>query len=240
MKRELLYFLGGAMIGGISAGAGTYIYTKKKFEKVVNDELAKIRKEHEKKVADIYDNNLVMKKPTQEEVKAEEEALCKSEEIVPITKVDYAAYSKEKDAIDENHNFEGEPNGDDACDEDLDDIQERGRARVYPVEDESKIPYVIDNDEIDSSYDIVSLTYYERDESLADDQTQELVQAADTVSNELLEQFVNSNEDSILICKESDSTVYEVTRYPGSYSEEVLGLPADEGGGKDGSYIDTE
>lgn len=220
MKKEVLYFLGGLVLGGITAGIATYAYTKKKFEKVVNDELNKIRKDADQKVTDIYDQNLVAKKPTQEELKAEEDALKAGAK--PITKIDYAAYAKEKPSIDEDGKLEGEP--------DIYDGPEIG-----PLEDDSRIPYVISAEDVESKYDIVSLTYYERDGTLADDQTLDIVPAEDTVSTKLLNEFINSEEDDILICKESQSTVYEITRYLGSYSEEVLGLH-DEGGEEDGDY----
>ena len=83
------------------------------------------------------------------------------------------------------------------------------------------------------------LTYYEKDRTLADDVSAQIVLPQDTISEKLLDQFIRGGEDQTYICRDSHSTVYEVTRYPGSYSEEVLGLLDDYGGVEDGGDIDT-
>lgn len=227
MKREILIFIGGFAIGGCSIGIGVYHYTKKKYEDIVNKELEKLRSDA---IRVVSKEHMVVKMPTEEEIKEEENAL---KELADISKervepVNYAAFSKLKK--DENNVLEiEEPDGEDNYE----------ASRLYPVEDEAKIPYVIDEDEIEPDYDIVCLTYYEGDKALADDVSTEIVLPEDTISVELLDQFVCSDLDQIYICKESHSTVYEVTRYSGSYSREILGLPNDYGGNENGGEFDT-
>lgn len=229
MKKELLYLFGGVLIGGAGGAAAGYILTKRKYEQKINEELDRIKEKAENDVEqakidtinDIAEENLIVKKPTEEELKEEERVLNdirKSPEPV-----NYTSFYSER---------EEEPNGDDICDEDI-------GSELYPVEDEAKIPYFIDEDAIDATYDVVCLTYYEADHTLADDVSTQIVLPEDTISVNLLNQFVESDEDQTYICRESHSTVYEVTRYPGSYSQEILGLPNDYGGGEDGSDIDT-
>ena len=226
MKKEILYFVGGVLIGGSAGGYAGYILTKKKYEKKINEELDKLKDQNRKDVEqakkdvldDISEEHLIVKKPSEEELKDEAQALINTVDKF----VNYSSYYSEKE----------EPNGDDTCDEDIAD-------ELYPVEDEDKIPYFIDEDAIESSYDIVCLTYYEKDRTLADDVSAQIVLPQDTISEKLLDQFVRGGEDQTYICRDSHSTVYEVTRYPGSYSEEVLGLLDDYGGVEDGGDIDT-
>ena len=80
MKKELWYLIGGIALGG-SVGSGvSYILTKKKYEKIVNDELHKIRESAVNKVMDDISNGEVMivKKPTLEEKEEEEKTLVKA------------------------------------------------------------------------------------------------------------------------------------------------------------------
>ena len=232
MKKELLYLAGGILIGGASGASIAYILTKRKYEKKINEELDRIKEKAKNDVDQakidaintIAKENLIVKKPTVEELKEEERVLRDAYERQPKKEpVDYSKFYSRNEEV---------PNGDDTCDEDI-------GSELYPVEDEDKIPYFIDEDAIDGTYDIVCLTYYEADHTLADDVSAQIVLPEDTVSVKLLDQFVNSDEDQTYICRDSHSTVYEITRYPGSYSQEILGLPDEYGGGEDGSDIDT-
>lgn len=230
MRKEVVYLVGGIFAGSSFTGMLTYHLLKDDYERRMNIELDKLKKLNEKQVAeakakaitDISEDHIIIKKPTKEELEEEEKAITTFQES---KKVDYTAYSKPE-----------EPNGDDACDEDI--LEEEYVSKLYPVEDEDRIPYVIDEDAIESKYDIVTLTFFEGDGTLVDDITGSIVLPEDTISIELLNQFSRSDRDVTYICKESHSTVYEVTKYSGSYSEE-LGIPDYYGGEKDGDYIDT-
>ena len=92
-------------------------------------------------------------------------------------------------------------------------------------------PYIIDQDEFtqaDLEYNQNTLTYYEADGVLVDEQDQP-VPIAQTVGEKNL-QFGNASGDVNIVYIRNDSLEvdFEVCRSFGSYTEEVLGVPAPE------------
>lgn len=91
-----------------------------------------------------------------------------------------------------------------------------------------EIPYIIDHDEYMSAepgFEQVSLTYYEGDDTLADDQDKHIPLVDDVVGEDNLRFGYGSGDpNTVFIRNEKMSTDFEVTKSDGKYAHEVLGL----------------
>lgn len=95
-----------------------------------------------------------------------------------------------------------------------------------------RYPYIIHVDEFNensSDYDIVELTYYEGDEVLTNERDQPLPDAEEAIGIDHLGKFGHGSADPLTVYIRNDvrEVLYDVTRSPGLYSQEVHGIDPD-------------
>lgn len=96
-----------------------------------------------------------------------------------------------------------------------------------PVVEQISKPYVLPEDVyMESTFEKVTLTYYEGDDTLCDDQEVIIPEVTDLLGEEALVSFGVKSEDPdiVYIRNEKRGTDYEVVRVKKSYSVEVLQL----------------
>lgn len=105
---------------------------------------------------------------------------------------------------------------------------------TFDLEEEKKSrtkarPYVISHDEYfaaDLDYENISLTYYEEDDTLVNEQDNPVQQIDQMIGDEALGRFGHGSKDKNVVYVRNDrlETDFEVVRSNGSYVVEVLGL----------------
>jgi len=93
-------------------------------------------------------------------------------------------------------------------------------------------PYVIHQEEFEgdgTGYDRVSYTYYSVDDVLVDDSDTHPIPHADEIVGQNNLKFGHGSEDPniVYICNDRLQLLIEISRSPGSYEQEVLGLEND-------------
>lgn len=102
--------------------------------------------------------------------------------------------------------------------------------RKLPEVDDRSEPYAISIEqyhEENHDYDKVSLTYFEEDDTLVDENEHPIPDIEGTIGRKNLDLFGVESQDSniVYIRRENDATDLEVVRNKRSYTEIVLGLP---------------
>lgn len=109
------------------------------------------------------------------------------------------------------------------------DLQEE---KKYRTEDK---PYIITHDEFfeaEKDYETQSLTYFEVDDTLIDEQDKPIEDTDTVVGDDHFVRFGSGSQDKNIVYIRNDrmGVDYEITRSRGSYLEEVLGMPNEEPG----------
>ena len=202
--KSVIIFAAGAALGGLA----TWVVTKSHYEKVCQQEI-------ERRWKKISGNSSHTVKVTVEEDPVAEEMHDRNEDLVRKTATymnmarDYTSCYGKKDDI-----FEAE-----------------AVEREYPTENRFRPPYEIEAEEAGYGESLNTVTYYTKDEVLADDITSEALSIADTIGVEGLKLRLESNEEAIYIRNEKIGLDYEVLIKDGSYEEEmreINGLSDDE------------
>ena len=111
---------------------------------------------------------------------------------------------------------------------------------TFDLEEEIKYrtedaPYIITHDEYfagDKDYDMSSLTYYEKDDTLTDEHDKPLEETNKIVGDDHLVRFGSGSKDKNVVYVRNDrlGIDYEITRSRGSYLEDVLGMAEEDPG----------
>lgn len=111
---------------------------------------------------------------------------------------------------------------------------------TFDLEEEIKYrtedaPYIITHDEYfagDKDYDMSSLTYYEKDDTLTDEHDKPLEETDNIVGDDHLVRFGSGSKDKNVVYVRNDrlGIDYEITRSRGSYLEDVLGMVEEDPG----------
>lgn len=111
--------------------------------------------------------------------------------------------------------------------------------REHPTDEDDKQPYVISLEEYEAeemvemddgreypvrARDKITLTYYEKDDTLVLDQNGEVLDIEETVGNDALNRFGEYEKDTVYVRNDNLGADYEVVREHGSYSKDVLGF----------------
>lgn len=158
-------------VGAVAGGAATLKYTKDKYEKIANEEIAQMREYWKKKEKETIKTRGI--------VKSEEE----DEEELPNTP--YKGYDEEEEDVEEMYKPEV----------------------VAPEETWEK------------DYPTISLTYYEGDQTLTDDQDKIITNVAELVGEDFASHFGEYEDDSVFIRNDKIGVYYEILRDYGSYSD---------------------
>lgn len=191
MYNKALIFIGGAVTGSLVS----WYFTKKKYETLAENEIAKMREGYRKKNKELADRARV--KPDIFEVVKDQ---------ITIHKEDVDLAEKEENLI-AKYAEESEPTGEE---------------NISPNDD---IIEFIDDGEFASmnGYEKVNLVLYE-DDVLANEISDDIVLVEDTVGQQAIDDFKHYNPEAFYVRNNQLMTEYEITRDHRTY-EEVTGIP---------------
>lgn len=191
MYNKALIFIGGAVTGSLVS----WYFTKKKYETLAENEIAKMREGYRKKNKELAERARV--KPNISEV---------VNDRLTIRQEDVDLSEKEENLI-AKYAEESEPTGEE---------------NISPNDD---IIEFIDDGEFASmnGYEKVNLVLYE-DDVLANEMSDDIVLVEDTVGQQAIDDFKHYNPEAFYVRNNQLMTEYEITRDHRTY-EEVTGIP---------------
>ena len=191
MYKKALTFIGGAVTGSLVS----WYFTKKKYETLAENEIAKMREGYRQKNKELANRARI--KPDISEV---------TKDRITIHKEDVDLDEKEENLI-AKYAEESEPTGEE---------------NISPNDD---IIEFIDDGEFASmnGYEKVNLVLYE-DDVLANEISDDIVLVEDTVGQQAIDDFKHYNPEAFYVRNNQLMTEYEITRDHRTY-EEVTGIP---------------
>ena len=191
MYKKALIFIGGAVTGSLVS----WYFTKKKYETLAENEIAKMREGYRKKNKELAERARI--KPNISEV---------VKDRVTISQENADLAEKEENLI-AKYAEESEPTGEE---------------NISPNDD---IIEFIDDGEFASmnGYEKINLVLYE-DDVLANEMSDDIVLVEDTVGQQAIDDFKHYNPEAFYVRNNQLMTEYEITRDHRTY-EEVTGIP---------------
>lgn len=218
----LLSFLGGAATGALIC----FAILKEKYEALANEEIENIKDYYQKEMEKIDDgyeeelDNLIntMNRDIDERDNKEEKK----------TYVDYVKKYSPDEIVKDKYYDMPYP---DVIDEDY--YEDDGPPDDPPENDlQYEEPFVISRDEFDEGYphfDKITITYYEKDDVLADEQDEIIPDIEAVVGYDSLSRFGDMSDDEYVVYVRNGrlGADYEIVLTQESYSESVLGIMQD-------------
>lgn len=191
MYKKAFIFIGGAVTGSLVS----WYFTKKKYETLAENEIAKMREGYRQKNKELAERARI--KPNISEV---------VNDRITIHKDDVDLAEKEENLI-AKYAEESEPTGEE---------------NISPNDD---VIEFIDDSEFASmnGYEKVNLVLYE-DDVLANEISDDIVLVEDTVGQQAIDDFKHYNPEAFYVRNNQLMTEYEITRDHRTY-EEVTGIP---------------
>lgn len=191
MYKKAFIFIGGAVTGSLIS----WYFTKKKYETLAENEIAKMREGYRQKNKELAERARI--KPDISEVVKDQ---------ITIRREDVVLDEKEENLI-AKYAEESEPTGEE---------------NISPNDD---IIEFIDDSEFASmnGYEKVNLVLYE-DDVLANEMSDDIVLVEDTVGQQAIDDFKHYNPEAFYVRNNQLMTEYEITRDHRTY-EEVTGIP---------------
>ena len=191
MYNKALIFIGGAVTGSLVS----WYFTKKKYETLAENEIAKMREGYRQKNKELAERARI--KPDISEVVKDQ---------ITIRQEDVDLSEKEEKLI-AKYAEESEPTGEE---------------NISPNDD---VIEFIDDSEFASmnGYEKVNLVLYE-DDVLANEMSDDIVLVEDTVGQQAIDDFKHYNPEAFYVRNNQLMTEYEITRDHRTY-EEVTGIP---------------
>ncbi len=205
----ILSFIGGAAVGSLIC----FALLKEKYETLANEEIDHMN--------NYYENELKNVKEVIEEIK-------ESEEQEKKTYVDYVKKYSPEEIIKDKYYDMPYP---DVIDEDY--HEDDGPPEDPPENDlQYEEPFVISREEFDEGYphfDKITITYYEDDDVLADEQDEVIPDIDAVVGYDSLGRFGDMSEDDCVVYVRNGrlGADYEIVLAQESYTESVLGIVQD-------------
>ena len=191
MYNKALIFIGGAVTGSLIS----WYFTKKKYETLAENEIAKMREGYRQKNKELAERARI--KPDISEVVKDQ---------ITIRQEDVDLAEKEENLI-AKYAEESEPTGEE---------------NISPNDD---VIEFIDDSEFASmnGYEKINLVLYE-DDVLANEMSDDIVLVEDTVGQQAIDDFKHYNPEAFYVRNNQLMTEYEITRDHRTY-EEVTGIP---------------
>lgn len=198
MYKNVLMFLGGALIGSTL----TYLFIKDKYEKIAEDEIQSVKDE--------YSKTYEAKKKISELKEAKSEL---ADKIFASYKQTANEYNHPNEAVRYNI-FKNEREIEENAEDDTEEYSD------HPTEGIAEEPYTISPDLFDNDkkyFDKITLEYYEGNDMLVEEITNEPVDIDYAIGRESLRMFGEFEKDLVYVRNERISTDYEVYHYSGSF-----------------------
>lgn len=187
---------------GVATGALVSVKVlQNKYDLIAQEEIDSVKRHYKENLKDIKEETRIYRDGG-ELINLDDRQIFSKEE-----KKDYAKITK---------TYDGEDN------------EETG----IPLTDTTDEPYVIPLDHFmhtNKHYDKLSITYYEEDDTLADDQEEIIPDVSMIIGDEALMCFGEGSDDpdTVYVRNDKTNTDFEVTRLYKSYKKTVLGMHED-------------
>lgn len=191
MYKKAFIFIGGAITGSLVS----WYFTKKKYETLAENEIAKMREGYRKKNKELAERARI--KP----------------DISEVTKDRFTIHQEDVDLAEKEENLIAKY---------AEESKPTGEENISPNDD---IIEFIDDGEFASmnGYEKVNLVLYE-DDVLANEMSDDIVLVEDTVGQQAIDDFKHYNPEAFYVRNNQLMTEYEITRDHRTY-EEVTGIP---------------
>lgn len=200
--KNLAFAVGGLLVGGIAGFLIGKKVTSEKYESIIDIEIAAVKNHYADKASKVTKTG-------------DYSTPEKAAEKFGVTLNDYRPDDSQDETIAQDAIIEYEP-------DDMPDISMLDRS--------DEAPYIITIDEYNEDhahdYDKLTLTYYEEDDVLADDDDSAVEDPDNLVGEDALTKFGQWSKDKniVYVRNEDISTDFEIIRKAGSYAEIVHGL----------------
>lgn len=197
------------VVGAAAGAAGATLYFKEKYKAESDNEIRQMREYYKKKMAeaDTYGVDEEGNCEEPEEMRAEHSAYSSFDSLI-----------KDEEAKKAYVNYNTVNPAASLTKEEFDEMRERAMMAQHPEEDHDE-PYILTVEEFEdgrAGYDSIGLSYYEGDDTLVDE-SEEMVEADETIGTENLEWFKGSGTDAMYIRNDRVSCDYEVIRLDGNF-----------------------
>lgn len=191
MYNKALIFIGGAVTGSFVS----WYFTKKKYETLAENEIAKMREGYRQKNKELAERARI--KP----------------DISEVTKDRFTIHQEDVDLAEKEENLIAKY---------AEESKPTGEENISPNDD---VIEFIDDGEFASmnGYEKVNLVLYE-DDVLANEMSDDIVLVEDTVGQQAIDDFKHYNPEAFYVRNNQLMTEYEITRDHRTY-EEVTGIP---------------
>ena len=230
-------------LGGVGTGVlATKTFFKVRYEEILNLEIASVKTVYNEKLKEKLATTLAT-----DHITKLNENLAKTLETEPVavsddgtsvvktvlTSLGYTSVSDMlKQSVSENEyrnvfdTYENSEENDEDADEDPDEVDED---EIDPDDIREPIE-IVDFTSYDMdypNYDKLVITYYEADDTLADERGEIMDDISSTVGLDSLTKFGEKSNfrNTVHVRNHNLSADYEISRVPGAYSEEILGVP---------------
>lgn len=201
MKKSLLYLFTFA-VGASLGSAVTWHYTKKKYEKIAEEEIKSVKEVFSKKENDVNNRLSVANNLLKEKLKKEVIVEDITEDIVQDEDIDSTPDISEP----EEH-------------EDYEAVLRKAGYKNEPQKITKNGPYVIPPEEFgETDYDIISLTYY-ADDILVDDSDEKILNSKvdELIGVDSLSHFGEYDDDAVYVRNDDLKCDYEILRSEREY-----------------------
>ena len=201
MKKSLLYLFAFA-VGASLGSAVTWHYTKKKYEKIAEEEIKSVKEVFSKKENDVNNRLSVANNLLKEKLKKEVIVEDTTEDIVQDEDIDSIPDISEP----EEH-------------EDYEAVLRKAGYKNEPQKITKNGPYVIPPEEFgETDYDIISLTYY-ADNILVDDSDEKILNSKvdELIGVDSLSHFGEYDDDAVYVRNDALKRDYEILRSEREY-----------------------
>lgn len=201
MKKSLLYLFTFA-VGASLGSAVTWHYTKKKYEKIAEEEIKSVKEVFSKKENDVNNRLSVANNLLKEKLKKEVIVEDITEDIVQDEDIDSMPDISEP----EEH-------------EDYEAVLRKAGYKNEPQKVTKNGPYVIPPEEFgETDYDIISLTYY-ADNILVDDSDEKILNSKvdELIGVDSLSHFGEYDDDAVYVRNDTLKCDYEILRSEREY-----------------------
>jgi hypothetical protein len=212
-------FVGAGMVVGAGLGALAYFLTKKKYEKIANQEIAEFKAEY----ARVHEAKLDSQASARLNDMAKMDIILTDSGYIPKDAVDTLRETETspnnlKDAIEANRNIFRDNAEVDTWDQ-----------RAEEAERDPDKPYIITQEEYHAcelGFEQVNLTYFEGDDTLLEDDNEPITDIEDTVGEDNLLKFGHGSHDNkvVYVRNEVFQKDFEITHSEHKYTEDVLGF----------------
>lgn len=222
-KKNIIFFIGGAVIGALAGVFGTRRHFDQKYAKMAHESLEIMEEEYQRRLENNYIPVETVKEESNPPIKAEtREALLRNHEGTNYAAVYGTLHpdsSKKNSQVDISRNVTTDWTP--APEDEGPEVEESTARRETNKGRKPRLISARAVHELDDNIDICELQFYTEDEVLANGDTENRIHDVSRLVGDCLQKydFVNSDERMIYVMNDELNTCYEIVKIDASYEE---------------------